>query len=99
MPSYREGVSMSLMEAASMSKPIIATNVTGCKEIVDDGINGYLCEVRNSQDLANKMEMMINLSEDERQTMGKEGREKIVKEFDEKIVINKYLESIKEILK
>jgi glycosyltransferase involved in cell wall biosynthesis len=82
-----------------MEKPIIATDVVGCKEVVDDGINGYLCEVKNSQDLADKMEMMLNLSDDERKVMGKAGREKIVKEFDEKIVINKYLESIKEILK
>jgi glycosyltransferase involved in cell wall biosynthesis len=98
LPSYREGVSMSLMEAASMSCPIITTNVTGCKEIVDDGINGYLCKVKNANDLASKMEMMINLSDDERKIMGQAGRNKIVKEFDEKIVINKYLESIKEIL-
>ena len=98
LPSYREGVSMSLMEAASMSCPIITTNVTGCKEIVDNNINGFLCEARNSKDLADKMEMMINLSDDERKIMGQAGRKKIVKEFDEKIVIDKYLDSIKEIL-
>ena len=98
LPSYREGTPRSLLEACAMEKPIIATNVVGCKEVVDDGINGYLCEVRDSQDLANKMEMMINLSNDERKIMGQAGRNKIVKEFDEKIVISKYLENIKEIL-
>ena len=98
LPSYREGIPRSLLEACAMEKPIIATDVVGCKEVVDDGINGYLCEVRNSKDLADKMEIMINLSDDERIIMGKAGREKIVKEFDERIVINKYLESIKEIL-
>lgn len=97
LPSYREGTPRSLLEACAMEKPIIATNVVGCKEVVDDGINGYLCEVRNAKDLADKMELIINLSDDERKAMGKAGREKIVKEFDEKIVINKYLESIKEI--
>ena len=98
LPSYREGTPRSLLEACAMEKPIIATNVVGCKEVVDDEINGYLCEVRNSKDLADKMEMMINLSDDERKTMGQAGRKKIVKEFDEKIVIDKYLDSIKEIL-
>ena len=98
LPSYREGTPRSLLEACAMAKPIIATDAVGCRDVVDDEINGYLCEVRNSKDLADKMEMMINLSENKRKTMGQAGREKIVKEFDEKIVINKYLESIKEIL-
>jgi len=98
LPSYREGIPRSLLEACAMEKAIIATNVVGCKEVVDDGLNGYLCEVRNTNDLASKMEIMINLTNDERKAMGKAGREKIVKEFDEKIVINKYLKSIKEIL-
>ena len=99
LPSYyREGTPRTLLESASMAKPIITTDNVGCRDVVDDGINGYLCEVRNSQDLADKMEIMINLSEDERTIMGQAGREKIVKEFDEKIVINKYLESIREIL-
>ena len=98
LPSYREGTPRSLLEACAMQKPIIATNAVGCKEVVDDGINGYLCEVKNAKDLADKIELMINLSDDERKAMGKAGREKIVKEFDEKIVIGKYLKSIKEIL-
>jgi len=95
LPSYREGISMSLMESAAMSKPLIATNVPGCKELIDDGINGYLCKVKNIQDLVNKMEIMLNLSENERNIMGKVGRKKMINEFDEKIVINKYLETIK----
>jgi glycosyltransferase involved in cell wall biosynthesis len=99
LPSfYREGTPRILLESASMAKPIITTDNVGCRDVVDDGINGYLCEVRNSQDLADKMEMMIDLSEDERKLMGKAGREKIVKEFDEKIVISKYLEAIEDIL-
>ncbi|MCD4667123.1 MAG: glycosyltransferase family 4 protein [Sulfurimonas sp.] len=99
LPSYyREGTPRTLLESASMEKPIITTDNVGCRDVVDDKLNGYLCEVRNAKDLADKMEMMINLSEDERKAMGNAGREKIVKEFDEKIVINKYLSSIKEIL-
>ena len=99
LPSYREGTSRVLLESASMEKPLIATNVPGCKEVVEDGINGYLCKVKDSKDLASKMEKMLNLSEENRALMGKKGREKIVKEFDEKIVINKYLETISQILR
>lgn len=98
LPSYREGTPRTLLESASMSKPIITTNTVGCKEVVDDGINGYLCEVKNAQDLAHKMEKMINLNFEERETMGKTGRKKMIKEFDESIVINKYLKTIKEII-
>lgn len=98
LPSYREGTPRSLLEASSMAKPIITTNTVGCKDVVDDGINGFLCEVKNSQDLADKMERILNLSQDQREAMGQAGRAKIIREYDEKIVINKYLNAIKEIL-
>lgn len=95
LPSYREGISMTLMESSSLEKPLIATDVTGCRDLIDDGINGYLCEVRNAQDLADKMEMMLNLSEEERILMGEAGRVKMINEFDEGIVIGKYLEALR----
>jgi len=98
LPSYREGTPRSLLESASMAKPIITTNVPGCREVVDNGINGYLCNVKDPEDLAHKMEKMLNLSPQEKMKMGTEGRQKIVREFDEKIVISKYLNAIKEIL-
>ena len=94
LPSYREGTPRSLLEAAAMAKPIITTNVIGCKNVVDDGVNGFLCEPRNAIDLAMKMKAMILLSNDERQIMGRNGRLKVEKEFDESIVIQKYLETI-----
>lgn len=94
LPSYREGLSRVLLEAASMAKPIITTNVPGCKEVVDDGVNGYLCDVKDADSLAEKMVKMINLSDVERCEMGRRGREKVMKEFDEKIVIEKYKEAI-----
>jgi len=97
LPSYREGTPRTLLESASMSKPIVTTNVVGCKEVVNDGVNGYLCEVRNAEDLAEKMEMMLKLSEDERKAMGEAGRVKMINEFDERIVIGKYLEVLKEL--
>lgn len=99
LPSYREGTSNTLLEAASMEKPVITTNTTGCKEIVEDGITGYLCNVRDSHDLADKMEQMLLLSPDRRTEMGKKGRQKIIKEFDKQIVLSAYLKAIDDVLK
>ncbi len=99
LPSfYREGTPRILLESASMEKPIITTDNVGCRDVVDDEVNGYLCEVKNVKDLSDKMEMMLKLTDEQRKVMGKAGREKIVQQFDEKIVINKYLDAIKDIL-
>ena len=99
LPSfYREGTPRILLESASMVKPIITTDNVGCRDVVDDGVNGYLCKVRNAQDLAKKMERMLNLSDEERSQMGKAGREKMLREFDEIIVIQKYLDTIQKII-
>ncbi len=98
LPSYREGLSKVLLEAASMAKPIIAADVPGCREVVDDGINGFLCCAKDAASLAEQIEKMIALSDDEREKMGKKGREKVLREFDEKIVIEKYEEAIQELL-
>lgn len=97
LPSYREGTPRTLLEAAAMGKPIVTTDVPGCREVVDDGVNGFLCKVKDPVDLADKMEKMIKLTSDERHKMGRAGREKMEREFDEKIVIQKYLEVIEEI--
>lgn len=97
LPSYREGLSRVLLEAASMAKPLITSNVPGCKEVVDDGVNGYICEVKNSVSLAEVMQKMIDLSERKRQKMGKKGREKVIAEFDEKQVITKYKQALLQI--
>jgi glycosyltransferase involved in cell wall biosynthesis len=94
LPSYREGVPRSLLEAASLAKPIITTNCSGCRDVVDDGINGYLCKPNNALDLAEKMEHMIHLSDQERYLMGLRGREKMIREFDEAIVIQRYLDMV-----
>ena len=94
LPSYREGTPRSLLEAAAMAKPIITTNVAGCKEVVEHGVNGFLCEAKNIQDLALKMKEMLLLSEDQRKLMGQSGRLKMEKEFDEQFVIQEYLQAI-----
>ena len=94
LPSYREGTPRTLLEAAAMGKPIVTSNVVGCKEVVEHGVNGFLCEVNNAEDLARKMQEMLVLSEDQRKGMGQNGRLKMEKEFDENIVIQKYLQAI-----
>ena len=99
LPSYyREGTPRTLLEAAAMAKPIVTTDAVGCREAVEDGVNGFLCEPRNPEDLANKMQIFSQLSHDDRNLMGKRSREKVEREFDEKIVINKYCQTIKSIL-
>jgi len=97
MPSYREGMSNVLLEAASMARPLIATNVTGCRDIVENGVNGLLCKVKDGKDLAEKMKQMMNIPMAEREVMGKKGREKMIREFDKKLVIQIYLQAIDEI--
>jgi galacturonosyltransferase len=79
-----------------MGKPVITSNTTGCKEIVTDKVTGFLCRVKDEQDLAEKMEEMILLPEDERNEMGKKARIKIIKEYDKQIVIDAYLKAIRE---
>ena len=98
LPSYREGLSRVLLEAASMAKPIITTNVPGCKEVVDDGVNGYLCDVQDVDSLAKQIEKMSTLSTLERVEMGKQGRKKVITEFDEASVIEKYKKAIETLL-
>jgi len=98
LPSYREGTPRTLLEAAAMARPIVTTNAVGCREVVDDGVNGFLCRVKDAFDLAEKLTQIIALSPGEREAMGLRGREKVVREFDEKIVINKYLGAIQMIL-
>ena len=99
LPSfYREGTPRTLLEAAAMARPIITTDSVGCRDVVDDGVNGFLCRPRDASDLADKMERMICMFQTEREAMGLRGREKVEREFDEKIVIDKYLSAIDAVL-
>jgi glycosyltransferase involved in cell wall biosynthesis len=97
LPSYREGISMILMESASMEKPIITTNVPGCRDLVNNNVSGYLCKTQDSSDLANAMDKMLQLSKDELKQMGVNARKYMLSEFDEKIVIKKYFHELEEI--
>lgn len=91
LPSYREGVPRSLLEAAAMGRPIVTTDAIGCRDAVDDGVNGLLCCVGDASDLAEKMQRIVEMSPIERELMGNAGRKKMEFEFDEKIVIDRYL--------
>ena len=92
LPSYREGVPRTLLEAASMARPLIATDAVGCRDVVDDGVNGYLVRIADSADLADKCTRFAALHVAEQERMGLESRRKAEREFDEQIVFAKYLD-------
>lgn len=91
LPSYREGTPRTLLEAASSCKPIITTDVPGCNHVVIDNYNGLLCRLKDADDLAEKMKKMSLLQDDTLRQFGLNGRLKIETEYDESLVINKYL--------
>jgi glycosyltransferase involved in cell wall biosynthesis len=98
LPSYREGTPRTLLEAAALGRPIITTDAVGCREVVDDGHNGFLCQVGSAPDLAEKMGRMLTLSDAQRTEMGLRGRAKMERDFDEQFVIQKYLQAIEGVL-
>jgi len=98
LPSYyREGIPKVLLEAMSMGKPIVTTDATGCREVVEEGKNGFLVPVKNSKALAEAIERLIE-NKELRKRFGKYGREKVLREFDERIVIKKTMKVYKEII-
>jgi len=91
LPSYREGFPVTLMEAASMGKPIVTTDTFGCKEAVEDGKNGFLVPLRDAKTLACKIELLLG-DDTLRFKMGQSGREKALKEFASEKVVAQYME-------
>jgi len=91
---YNEGVPRCLMEAASMELPVITSNNRGCREVVQHNATGYLCRVLDPFDLADKMEKMINLSDEERWRMGKNGRALVMKRFNMENIIREYMDTL-----
>lgn len=95
LPSfYREGTSRSLLEAASMCMPIITTDNVGCRDIVEDGKNGFICAPRSVEGLVVAIERMIGCDEEQRRAMGVYGRKKVIAEFDEHFVLPFYLDAL-----
>lgn len=96
LPSYyREGVPRVLLEASAMARPVISTDHVGCRDAVDDGVTGFLCRKRDAADLAAKMEMLLDMPPEDRALMGLRGREKMRREFDEEIVISRYIAAVR----
>ena len=88
-----------LLESCASGKAIITTDRSGCREIVEDGINGYIVQQKNTQDVIEKIEKFLALSFEERKEMGLRGRAKVEKEFDRNIVIGKYVKALDEFAK
>jgi len=99
LPSYREGLSKSLIEAAAMQLPIITTNVPGCRDVVEDSVNGFLCESNSKYSLETAIYKMINLTEKERLKFGFNGRKKVKNKFSVEIVNKIYIDKINKIIK
>lgn len=97
LPSYHEGMANVLLESCAAGRPVIASDINGCKEAIDDGVNGFLCKVKDTEDLTAKVERFINLPYEEKVKMGLAARKKVEQEFDRNIVINAYLNEIKRI--
>jgi glycosyltransferase involved in cell wall biosynthesis len=95
---YPEGMSNVLLESAASGRPVITTNRSGCREIVDEGISGYIVEQQNSQDLIEKIEKFIALSYEDKMKMGLAGRKKIEDEFDRQLVVDAYIEEVQKVL-
>lgn len=97
MPSYHEGMSNVNLESAANGRPVITTDVPGCKETVDDGITGIIVKPKNVQDLIDGVERFLNFSYEKKRQMGIEGRKKVEREFDRNIVIKTYLDAIRDL--
>ncbi len=94
LPSYHEGMSNVLLEAASTGRALITTAIPGCQEAVDDGLNGYLCKKMDAESLEDCIEKFICLDYDERENMGIASRKKMEKEFDKKNVVRATISAI-----
>ena len=94
LPSWREGLPLSLLEGASMCKALIATDTPGCRDLIDEGVNGYLCREKDAADLAEKMAVYYHLPAGDKIKMGLAGREKVLSAFTREKVAAIYLEKI-----
>lgn len=94
---YPEGISNVLLESAACCRPVITTDRSGCADTVDDDVSGFICKQRDTKSLIDCVEKFLALSNDERRQMGLQGREKVSREFDRKIVVESYMREIEEV--
>lgn len=98
LPTYHEGMSNVLMEASAAGRPVIATDISGCREIFEEGITGFGCRPSDAGDLICALRKFLELSAEEKASMGQKAREKMEREFDRQKVVQDYLEEIKKVL-
>ena len=91
---YPEGLSNVLLESCACARPILTTDCSGCREVIDDGINGFVVRQRSTEDLIAKIETFLSLTSEQRRAMGLAGRAKVEREFDRQIVVEAYLKEI-----
>ena len=96
---YPEGMSNVLLESAACGRPIITTDRSGCREIVEDGVNGFVCRQKDSADLIAQLEKFLALPWEKRREMGLAARRKVEREFDRQIVVEAYLQEITDAVK
>ena len=94
LPSYHEGMSNVLLEAAATGRPVVTSDIPGCREAVEDGTTGYLCRVMNREDLYHKLDAFVRLPLEERAEMGRRARAKMERDFDKQTVVDATLRGI-----
>ncbi len=93
-PSYHEGLSNVLLEAAACGRPIVTSDINGCKEAIIPGKSGFLCKPQDPEDLIKELVHILSLSEEERKVMGQIARKHIEEHFDRNIIIGKYTDEL-----
>ena len=94
LPSYHEGMSNVLLEAAATGRPVITSDIPGCREAVEDGKTGLLCKARDCASLYEQMARMAETSPADRQAMGLAAHEKMLQEFDKHLVVEKTMSAL-----
>lgn len=94
---YPEGISNVLLESCASARPIITTDRSGCREVVENGVNGFVVKQRDSEDLIQKIEKFLALTHEQKMQMGLAGRVKVEREFDRKIVVDAYLKELENV--
>lgn len=97
LPSYREGLSRTLLEAAAMGRPIITTDVQGCREVVDEGVNGWTVPAQNAPALVARILQVAGMPKRALTAVGQAGRAKVAQNFDERLVIAEYSRILDEV--
>ncbi|MFQ5447208.1 MAG: glycosyltransferase family 4 protein [Saprospiraceae bacterium] len=98
LPSYREGLPKICLEAMAMGKPLIVTDVAGCRQVAEHGVNGFLVPVKSSDALSLAMEQMLLLDAKELDAMGKASRRKVEREFRDEVVVRQYFDILEELI-